>query len=117
MDSREGQTMISTTPSDEARTSGRLKPAFLFHHPEDAVGVAVQDLRAGMRATGRLLGGDEIRIVEVAEDIPLGHKLALRPISRGERVVEYGQVIGVASRDIAPGQHVHVHNLSSLRWA
>src|SRR5690242_7705224 len=47
----------------------------------------------------------------------MGHKIATRPISAGATVRKYGQVIGAATADIAPGQHVHVHNLamSNLR--
>jgi altronate hydrolase len=43
----------------------------------------------------------------------LGHKLALQPIKKGEAVYKYGQVIGFASKDIAAGEHVHVHNVSA----
>ena len=44
-------------------------------------------------------------------DIPAGHKVALRAIAAGERVVKYGFPIGVATKPIAPGEWVHVHNL------
>ena len=44
--------------------------------------------------------------------IPRGHKIALRQIAGGEPVVKYGQVIGHATRGIAAGDHVHVHNLA-----
>lgn len=56
-------------------------------------------------ALGRLQGG-----MAVALGIPFGHKAALRPIARGEPVIKYGVTIGHATRDIAPGEHVHVHN-------
>lgn len=89
---------------------------FLVHAPGDAVGVAVEDLAPGERTTGVVLRDNSVVEVAVKEPIPLGHKLALRQIARGERVIEYGEVIGEARADIAPGQHVHVHNLGSLRW-
>ncbi len=44
--------------------------------------------------------------------VPTGHKLATRAIAEGEPVVKYDQIIGFASRAIAPGEHVHVHNCS-----
>jgi len=50
--------------------------------------------------------------VLVREPIPSGHKVALQPIAAGQPVYKYGQRIGLASADIAPGQHVHVHNLA-----
>ena len=43
--------------------------------------------------------------------IPTGHKVATRAIAKGEEVRKYAQVIGVAHADIAPGEHVHTHNL------
>src|SRR5262249_28579122 len=43
--------------------------------------------------------------------VGLGHKFALRPIAAGAAVLKYGQVIGFAGRAIAPGEHVHVHNV------
>jgi hypothetical protein len=53
--------------------------------------------------------------IQVAEPIPPGHKVALRPIAAGGPVIKYGSPIGVASTDIAAGTHVHTHNLSSTR--
>lgn len=46
------------------------------------------------------------------EAIPRGHKLAIAPIKPGDAVVKYGQIIGFASVHIAPGSHVHTHNVS-----
>ena len=43
--------------------------------------------------------------------VPPGHKVAASPIARGGAVRRYGQIIGFASRDIAAGEHVHVHNV------
>ena len=54
--------------------------------------------------------GEEFAGVVAAEDIPQGHKMALRPIAQGENVVKYGFAIGHATQDIAPGAWVHVHN-------
>jgi altronate hydrolase len=45
------------------------------------------------------------------EPIPAGHKIALREIRRGEAVVRYGEAMGRATADIAPGRHVHTHNV------
>jgi len=49
----------------------------------------------------------------MAMDVAYGHKLALRQIERGERVVKYGAPIGSATADIAPGEYVHIHNMKS----
>jgi altronate hydrolase len=75
--------------------------------PEDNVAVAARSVSAGQELEH---GGARLT---VAARVGMGHKLALRPIKKGEAVYKYGQVIGFASRDIAPGEHVHVHNVSA----
>ncbi len=89
---------------------------FLVHAAGDSVGVAVVDIPAGTQATGVTLREQRRYAVTVREPVPLGHKVALTAIRRGEKVIEYGEVIGQATADIAPGEHVHVHNLTSVRW-
>lgn len=74
-------------------------------HPEDTVGVALEALRKGDRP-----GRD---MPELRDDIPRGHKFALRDIAAGERVVKYGAAIGFARSAIRRGEHVHSHNLES----
>jgi altronate dehydratase small subunit len=49
----------------------------------------------------------------VAAPLGLGHKLAFRLISAGEKILKYGAAIGSATRDIAAGEHVHLHNMKS----
>ncbi|MDU9005640.1 UxaA family hydrolase [Sedimentitalea todarodis] len=44
--------------------------------------------------------------------IPSGHKIATRQIAEGEQIRKYAQFIGLASQDIAPGDHVHTHNVA-----
>jgi altronate hydrolase len=65
-------------------------------------------------ATRRLSAGTPLpgENVTAAEIIPPGHKIATETIASGEPVRKYGQVIGVATKSIAPGAHVHVHNLA-----
>ncbi len=46
--------------------------------------------------------------------VPLGHKIALSRIARGDRIVKYAVTIGLASCDIAPGEHVHSHNVEDI---
>ena len=57
----------------------------------------------------------KIVIVTVGEKIPFGHKFALKLIKLGDPVIKYGETIGLATKDIQTGQHVHVHNLESGR--
>jgi len=78
-------------------------------HPEDNVVIA----------RTQLLGGTVIASegLTVSGLVPPGHKLASRAIATGQAVRRYGQVIGVATRDIAPGEHVHTQNLAFSAFA
>ncbi len=62
-------------------------------------------------ATQPLGLGSRIAGIEVLDQIPSGHKLAVKLMESGEQVLKYGQVIGYAKEQILPGQHVHSHNL------
>jgi len=53
--------------------------------------------------------------VVATQDIPIYHKIAIVEVKNGEPVIRYGERIGVATADIVPGEHVHTHNLSSVR--
>lgn len=74
-------------------------------HPADTVAVALEAMKAG---TALSVSGRDILLVD---DVPKGHKIALRAIERGEEVRKYGHVIGRASCPIVPGAWVHAHNL------
>ena len=54
-------------------------------------------------------------VVQARDEIPYGHKMATKPISKGDPVIKYGLSIGSALEDIQPGNHVHVHNVESNR--
>jgi predicted RecA/RadA family phage recombinase len=82
-------------------------------HPDDDVAVALRDMQAGEAVDVRRAG--TIIRAKVTEAIPLGHKFALHPLPKGASVRKYGECIGVATADIAPGSHVHVHNMASRR--
>jgi altronate hydrolase len=75
--------------------------------PEDNVAIAARHLAAGQSLQWN--GGT----LTLSGRVGLGHKVALVPIRKGQAVLKYGQVIGFASQDIAPGDHVHVHNVSA----
>lgn len=49
--------------------------------------------------------------IHVAGPVPAGHKVALKPIQAGDAIIRYGQVMGRASKAIAPGEHIHTHNV------
>ena len=74
-------------------------------HPDDDVVIARVALPAGSALA-------EFPGLSTGADIPPAHKLAIRPIGAGRAVRRYGQIIGLATRDIHPGDHVHTHNLA-----
>lgn len=59
-------------------------------------------------------GEGQVREIAAMEPIRMGHKVALCLIGEGKTVVKYGVTIGVATRPIAPGEWVHLHNCKSL---
>ncbi|MBS7287740.1 MAG: UxaA family hydrolase [Candidatus Freyarchaeota archaeon] len=88
---------------------------FVVMSEKDNVATAVSDIPSGTRITV-MVDGREVE-VEVKSDIQFGHKFALKDIGVGEPVVKYGEVIGVASKPIKAGEHVHVHNVvSTFVW-
>jgi len=83
--------------------------AVLLVNENDNVVTCLKPLRAGDLL--ELESGS----LTVKEDVPSFHKMALFAISQGDLCYKYGQIIGRATRDIQPGEHVHVHNLESTR--
>lgn len=79
---------------------------------KDNVGVALEELAPGtpLRIKDALSQGASL---VTSEHIPQFHKVALRAIPEGEPVIKYGEYIGFAISDIAPGQWVHTHNTKS----
>jgi (2R)-sulfolactate sulfo-lyase subunit alpha len=90
---------------------------FLVHEKKDTVGVAVVDVKAGQSLEGRSLDNNEKVSAKASMDIPLGHKIALRDLNVGDTVIKYGCDIGKVVKPIKAGEHVHVHNVKTKRWA
>ena len=88
------------------------------------VSALVVDKKDNVATALRPLGkGDSIGIevedslvdIVLKQSIPFGHKLALKDIERGERIIKYGEIIGQATEKISKGEHVHIHNVEGLR--
>ncbi len=76
---------------------------------DDNVVVAVGDLKAGTAI--------ENNGSVTQNAVPAGHKVATRPIGKEEYIYKYGQIIGVATMDIQPGEHVHTHNVDISEYS
>jgi (2R)-sulfolactate sulfo-lyase subunit alpha len=90
---------------------------FVVHEEGDGVGVVVvEGVKAGEELTGWIMEEDKEIRVKARDDIPIGHKLALRDYQPGDTVIKYGVDIGRVVAPIARGAHVHVHNVKTKRW-
>ena len=94
-----------------------MKFGILIHDANDDVGIAVIDLTPNTDIGSATLEGEDCGSVHVVDNIPLGHKIALREIPKDKNVIEYGAPIGLAVQTIGKGSHVHIHNLKTLRWS
>ena len=89
---------------------------FLVHEKSDSVGVATVDMNAGELAEGLFMDSQETLRIKVLNNIPLGHKIALKDFKVGDTVLKYGHDIGKVTADILTGAHVHTQNLRTKRW-
>ena len=80
---------------------------------KDNVATALADLAAG--DTIALEVDKKPVSVKLVNPIQFGHKFSLMNIKSGAAITKYGEVIGEATKDIAMGEHVHVHNVASTR--
>jgi (2R)-sulfolactate sulfo-lyase subunit alpha len=113
-----GRPVSQTRETDPERRGKRVAtPHFLVHSPKDNVGVVVvEGLRAGAEMLGVITATDKTLTLKASNDIPIGHKVALKPLKRGDTIVKYGEDIGRMTADAAAGEHVHVQNLKTNRW-
>ena len=89
----------------------------VLHDPNDSVAVVVvEGVKAGTMLTGLVLDADRTITLPCVQDIPLGHKVALKDMAAGDTVIKYGVDIGKVVQPILTGQHAHVHNIKTKRW-
>ncbi len=102
----------------EPRKAQAAKPPdFLVHEDGDSVGVVVvEGVKAGQDLSGWVMAQDRTIRVQVLDDVPIGHKIALKNLAVGDGVIKYGVDIGRIVAPVKSGQHVHVHNLKTRRW-
>jgi (2R)-sulfolactate sulfo-lyase subunit alpha len=90
---------------------------FVVHDEGDSVGVVVvEGVKAGDTLTGWIMDQDREIAFKAASDIPIGHKLAIKPLAKDATVIKYGTDIGRVVAPIGIGEHAHVHNIKTKRW-
>jgi len=80
---------------------------------KDNVATALRQLEAGDAVQVGI--EDYSAEVRLSQAIPFGHKFALTDIEKGDPVIKYGETIGLATKPIGPGEHVHIHNVEGQK--
>lgn len=84
-----------------------MKNKFIIMNPEDNCATSLADIPKNEIIQ---INGNGIKI---NHEIPMGHKFALKNINQGDKIIKYGQIIGVATEDINVGDWIHIHNIKS----
>ena len=89
----------------------------LVHTLQDTVGVVVvEGVKKNQILTGWVMVGNKTIKIKCLKAIPIGHKIALTTINKGDAVIKYGHDIGKCVSAISKGGHVHTQNLKTKRW-
>ncbi|HTR10842.1 MAG TPA: UxaA family hydrolase [Paraburkholderia sp.] len=89
----------------------------VLHESEDTVGVAVvEGIKAGVELNAWIMDDDKLVTIVARQEIPIGHKVALKDMAVGDTVYKYGIDIGQVVAPIKAGEHAHVHNVKTKRW-
>ncbi len=90
---------------------------FVLHDAKDTVAVVVvEGVKAGMSLSGWIMDEDRMTSVDARQDIPIGHKVALKDMASGDTVWKYGIDMGKVVAPIKAGEHAHVQNIKTKRW-
>ena len=98
-------------------TNGAAMIHFVLHDAKDTVAViVVEGVTAGTKMTGWIMDEDRMIDVKAQQDIPIGHKVALKDMAVGDTVWKYGIDMGKVVAAVRAGEHAHVHNIKTKRW-
>jgi len=89
----------------------------IIHDDKDNVGVVVIDLtKKDQEYSCWIMESDKTVKIQSINNIPLGHKIALKDFKVGDTILKYGNDIGKVVASIKKGDHVHVHNVKTKKW-
>ena len=89
----------------------------VLHDAKDTVAVAVvEGIKAGTELNAWIMDEDKTLSVKAIQDIPIGHKVALKNMAVGDTVWKYGVDIGKVVAAIKAGEHAHVNHIQTKRW-
>ena len=90
---------------------------YVQHDAKDCVAVVVvEGVKAGMDLNGWIMDEDRMTSVKALQDIPIGHKVALKDMAVGDTVWKYAVDIGKVVAPSRAGEHAHVQNIKTKRW-
>ena len=111
----EQQCILLDRRDNTATALSDLEPGVTVRLVTGEAGEESEEGEAGEEGDRAATAQAAVEEIVIRDRIPYAHKFARRPISSGEDVRKYGQVIGVATADIEAGDHVHVHNIRGKR--
>ena len=89
----------------------------IIHDDKDNVGVVVIDSTIkDQEYSCWIMESDKTKKIQSINNIPLGHKIALKDFKEGDTILKYGHDIGKVVASIKKGDHVHVHNVKTKKW-
>ena len=89
----------------------------IIHDEKDNVAVVVVDKTSkNQECSGWIMENDKTIKITSINEIPLGHKIALKDLKEGDTILKYGDDIGKVVKSIKKGDHVHVHNVKTKKW-
>ncbi len=90
---------------------------FVLHDARDTVAVVVvEGVKTGADMQGWIMDEDRMIKLTARQDIPIGHKVALKDMAVGDTVLKYGIDMGKVVAAIKAGEHAHVQNIKTKRW-
>ena len=93
------------------------KTDLIIHDEKDNVGVVViETTKKNQECDAWIMENDKSIKVPSLNEVPLGHKIALKDLKEGDTILKYGHDIGKVVKAIKKGEHVHVHNVKTKKW-
>ena len=89
----------------------------IIHDEKDNVGVVViEKITPNQDCNCWIMENDKSSKIQSKSEIPLGHKIAMIDLKKGDTILKYGHDIGKVVKNINKGEHVHVHNVKTKKW-
>jgi len=89
----------------------------IIHDEKDNVGVVViEKITPNQNCNCWIMENDKLVQIQSINEILLGHKIAMVDLNEGDTILKYGHDIGKVVKSIQKGEHVHVHNVKTIKW-